>query len=115
MDRLKHFLYLNYLNFKFPFYYCGIVSVLLVLFMNFCFTKHSELNKKRETLEELDYTNIYAVSFSIPEGNQCEQLEKELTDALKGSALILNYHSMYQCNYRRRGRIFSSFSSRKSP
>ena len=92
MDRLKHFLYLNYLNFKFPFYYCGIVSVLLVLFMNFCFTKHSELNKKRETLEELDYTNIYAVSFSIPEGNQCEQLEKELTDALKGSALILNYH-----------------------
>lgn len=91
MDRLRHFLYLNYLNFKLPFYYCGITSVLLVLFMNFCFTEYNDLNQKRETLEALDYTNIFEVSFSAPEENQYEPFKNELTDALGKSAIILNY------------------------
>lgn len=91
MEKIKHFLYLIYRNFKRPLYYCTAVSVALVVYLNFCLSQYKNLEHRLKVLEEVNYSNIYKVTFVKPKDNDYVKIVKELDSKLKGNAAVLDF------------------------
>lgn len=91
MGKIKHFLYLIYKSFKRPLYYCMVVSIALVVYLNFCLTQYKNLEHRLKVLEEVNYTNIYKVTFVRPKDNDYVKIIRELNSKLKGNAAILDF------------------------
>lgn len=86
-----HFILLIYKGFKKPFYYCTAVSIALVVYLNFCLTLYKNLDHRLNVLEEINYSNIYKVTFVQPKDNDYVKIIKELKSELKENAAILDF------------------------
>lgn len=91
MGKLIHFIYLIYKGFKRPLYYCTAVSIALVVYLNFCLTQYKNLDHRLKVLEEVNYSNIYRVTFVKPKDNDYVKRVKELNSKLKDNAAILDF------------------------
>ncbi len=78
-------------NFKRPLYYCTAVSVALVVYLNFCLTQYKNLEHRLKVLEEVNYSNIYKVTFVKPKDSDYVKIVKELDSKLKGNAVVLDF------------------------
>lgn len=91
MGKVRHFLFLMYSNFKWPFCYCCTISIIMVCFVNFCCTQYYEINQRLEYLKEIDYSNIYKVTFALSKEKDYIEIRDTLKEQLKTSAIVLNY------------------------
>ncbi|WP_139348732.1 hypothetical protein [Clostridium sp. Marseille-P2415] len=91
MGEIIHFLYLIYKGFKRPLYYCTAVSIALVVYLNFCLTQYKNLEHRLKVLEEVNYSNIYKVTFVKPKDNDYVKIIKELDSKLKENAAVLDF------------------------
>lgn len=91
MGKLIHFIYLIYKDFKRPLYYCTAVSIALVVYLNFCLSQYKNLDHRLKVLEEVNYSNIYKVTFAKPKDNDYVKCIKELNSKLKENAAILDF------------------------
>jgi len=91
MGKLIHFIYLIYKNFKRPLYYCLVVSIALVVYMNFCLTQYKNSGHRLKVLEEVNYSNIYKVTFAKPKDNDYVKIIRDLDSNLKENAAILDF------------------------
>lgn len=91
MWKLIHFIYLIYKDFKKPYYYCAAVSIALVIYMNFCLTLYKNLDHRLQVLEEINYSNIYKVTFVQPKDQDYVKIIKELKSKSKGNATIIDF------------------------
>ncbi|WP_124065697.1 hypothetical protein [Clostridium sp. E02] len=91
MDKLKRFLYLIGMNFKFPIGYCALVSVSLVFYFNFCFTQYTNLKNRNEFLEKINYTNIYQATLAITPDFNYNSIIADINFNLGTNGRILNF------------------------
>jgi hypothetical protein len=91
MDKLRHFLYLIGKNFFIPIICCGIISASLVFYLNFCLSHYTELKHRIEFLKQIDYTDIYEATFSLPADENYVEIVNDMARSLKTKAIILNF------------------------
>lgn len=91
MGKLIHFIYLIYKGFKRPLYYCTAVSIALVVYLNFCLTQYKNLDHRLKVLDEVNYSNIYKVTFVKPKDNDYIKIIEKLDSNLKQNATILDF------------------------
>lgn len=95
MDKIRHFLFLIYKNFKIPVCYCVLISIALVFYLNFCINQFFDLNHRLKVLDEFDYSKIYSVTFVRPKDSDYLQIIKDLNTKLENKANVLNFQRNY--------------------
>lgn len=116
MGKLIYFIYLLYKGFRRPLYYCTAVSIALVVYLNFCLTQYKNLDHRLKVLEEVNYSNIYKVTFVKPKDNDYVKNIEELNSKLTENATILDFtrNPLYTTIKKKRVVIISTVTREKA-